>query len=77
MVQRPIHSNMRPGLLQQFLAAVTENPASLGVHVQAPLGRRGDGHADEAEIEITAEALFALTERFFRSLPLGDVGVEE
>ena len=45
----------------------------LVVDFQVPLRRRGDGDADEPEIEVSPESFLAFYQRQFGLLPLGDI----
>jgi hypothetical protein len=51
--------HFRPGLLQELAPLIAEYPAELVVDFDAAFGWRGDRHADQPQIEVTAEAFLA------------------
>jgi hypothetical protein len=62
--------HLGPGHLQQLVAFVTEDIAELLVHFDDALGYGRDRHADQAELEIAPESLFAHAQDFLGALPL-------
>ncbi len=52
--------HLGPRLPQEFVARVAEDPTDLVVDLQTTLGRRGDRHADQPEVEVPPEPLLAL-----------------
>src|SRR4029453_14006292 len=55
---------------QQLVAFVTEDIAELLVHFDDALGYGRDRHADQAELEIAPESIFAHAQDFLGALPL-------
>ena len=57
----------------KFLAPVTENAAQRLIDLQQMAVERNDHHPDRRELHEITEALFALDQRNFALLALGDV----
>jgi len=65
--------HFRPGLLQQFFARVTEDPAVLVVHGQDAPVPAGAGKTHGGEVKITAKTLLTFPQGLLRVDAVGDV----
>ena len=69
-------SDLGPGLAEELLAGEAEDPAQAVVDLEPDLVHGGDRHADQAEIEHAAEALFAAAQSMLDVLLAGDVAAD-